>query len=347
MPRKRKGVTAAQQRERFKKQQSSSVNGQLRCNQDNSELLSCTSKPDVCTVISGTLHQGDLRFQYPGIQCAFISLMALIRMTLKVPRSWTSDDINSCVIDGNYRFLRHCEALGIQPKMLLANELPKTIEISEDSFHCNQSDHNIEFGLLNPNMCDVDENDVKDIEKALLNGLNSSKSCLLFCGGLTIAIAKVESHFYSFDPHSRGKDGLIAPNGTAVLMIFVHLTDLVCYLEKLFFHSLELEPSEQFELVPFNITKTSREEHEVLLKSCSYNSVKLEATTPYSDPSRPMENKKDLPVEQEKNTSESMKFYFEDQNRRQKLFQEERGEEPSTNLQRRKDYIKNYMKKKA
>ena len=310
MPRKRKGVTAAQQRERLRKKQDSSNNDTLRIHGE-SEVFS--QQPDVCKVTSGTLHQGHTRFQNPGVQCAYISLMALIRMTLKDPKSWTSDDIDECVIDGDSSFVEHCETLGIQPKMLMASELPRFVRLSQTSFVCNQSDRDIEFGLLNPILCDVDECNTKGIDKVLLEKLTDSPSCLLFCGGLTIALAKVENSFYTFDPHSRGKDGMLDPMGTAVMIAFAHLKDLVCYIEKLFLLSLKLAPSHQFELVPINIAK-----HENLLEACTDN-TKIIANTSSKESMekdatvlKPSESY----VQMETNSfdaSESMKSYFEDQ----------------------------------
>ena len=51
-------------------------------------------------VISGSLHQGDARFLYPGVQCTFLSLWALVLMENKSPHFWNTDDINGCIIDG-------------------------------------------------------------------------------------------------------------------------------------------------------------------------------------------------------------------------------------------------------
>ena len=59
-------------------------------------------------VISGSLHQGDARFLYPGVQCTFLSLWALVLIENKSPHLWNTTDINGCIIDGNERFLEHC-----------------------------------------------------------------------------------------------------------------------------------------------------------------------------------------------------------------------------------------------
>ena len=147
MPRKRKRSSAAYQREQLRAQ-NNSLNEETESSQRNSELTTYAHKSGAYKIISGTLHQGDTRFQYPGIQCAFISLIALIRMTIKDPKSWTSGHIDSCVIEGNAKFLKHCEELHIPPKMLMANELPNEINLSHKSYAFHQTESEVEVGLL-------------------------------------------------------------------------------------------------------------------------------------------------------------------------------------------------------
>ena len=59
------------------------------------ELLHDTHIITDRNVVSGTLHQGDTRFQYPGVQCTYISFFALISMELKSPHLWTTHDIDN------------------------------------------------------------------------------------------------------------------------------------------------------------------------------------------------------------------------------------------------------------
>ena len=72
-----------------------------------------------CSVVSGTMHQGDLRFQNPGVQCTFISFWALVLMENKSSLLWNRHDIDLCIIDGNERFLEHCINIKSQPRQLL------------------------------------------------------------------------------------------------------------------------------------------------------------------------------------------------------------------------------------
>ena len=95
------------------------------------------------------------------------------------------------------------------------------------------------------------------IEEAILGCFQRFNSCFLVCGGQTIAMAKRQNKFFVFDSHSRGKDGLLHPTGSAVLVSFIELHDLINFVKKLFIESLRLRPTEQFELVPVSLSKRS------------------------------------------------------------------------------------------
>ena len=345
MPRRRKRSSAAQQREQMKH---NSRNDNLR---SETELVNYADKADLFKVIQGTFHQGDTRFQHPGIQCVYISLISLIRMTHINPKLWTPGHVDSCVVDGNAKFLKHCEELNILPKMLMANELPTIIQLSQKTFICKQSESDIEVGLLKPNTCGPDKCIAKSINEALVKRLNGPQTCLLFCGGLTIALANIENRFYTFDSHSRGKDGLLSSIGTAVLMVFDHLIDLESYIERLFLQSLKLSPSEQFELVPFDISQQCIEKPECLPTGFSNNEETNEITATNSD-TVPLGTNASIPKQQvpvpETNhldTSKAIASYFKDQCKRQKLFQEGRSE-TSTKVINKGEYMKSYMKRR-
>ena len=168
-------------------------------------------------VISGTFHQGSTIFEYPGVQCTFISLFALIYMYGKPPKAWTGNDIDSCVICGNERFIKHCFDKGMYPKMLLASELPQRLTLNNQTFTCFQSDNEIKVGTLGTGSASSDSV-MTSLSDALEETFNRFNSCLFVCGGLTIALAKHDSTFYVFNPHSRDQNGYLHPEGTAVLV---------------------------------------------------------------------------------------------------------------------------------
>ncbi|KAM9809302.1 uncharacterized protein ACBT44_012609 isoform 1-T1 [Syngnathus typhle] len=84
-----------------------------------------------------------------------------------------------------------------------------------------------------------------------LECLTSEVSCALLIMQTTcIAVFRDHQGKYGyFDPHSRGRDGLPAPSGTAVMMLFVHLNDLRNKLTELYTR-LECSCNSQYELVP-------------------------------------------------------------------------------------------------
>ncbi|XP_061141906.1 uncharacterized protein LOC133158622 [Syngnathus typhle] len=84
-----------------------------------------------------------------------------------------------------------------------------------------------------------------------LECLTSEVCCALLIMQTTcIAVFRDRQGKYGyFDPHSRGRDGLPAPNGTAVMMLFVRLNDLRNKLTELYTR-LECTCNSQYELVP-------------------------------------------------------------------------------------------------
>ena len=249
MPRRGKKAKAAQQRELKKSDPRSNNLNQLRpCEPEQSNN---NPNENASKIVSGTLHQGDTRFRYPGIQCTYISFLSLIQMIVKEPKTWTTRDVDACIIDGNALFMKHCRTRQMEPKMLMANELPDFIFYTQKSFICKQLDSQIKVGLL-------EQSGNESFGHSLTQALNTAESCLLICGGQTVAIAKLDRHLFTFDPHSRGHDGLLHPLGSAVLLSFATVNEAIAHFNRLF-DSLGLRSSEQFEIVPLNIFQHTTE----------------------------------------------------------------------------------------
>ena len=249
MPRKSNKRRAAEQREKAKADKK-----KIECESQPGNSNEIIDTQNDLNIIAGSLHQGNSRFEYPGVQCAFISFYALLCMIDKLPQLWTFADIDACVIEGNDYFIKHCNERKLRPQMLLANELPQKIAVGNDIFECLQLDHNIEIGLLGTRG-NEEEHCIDTLTEAILRAFARFDSCLLFCGGLTVAIAQRESMFFVFDPHSRGNDGLLHPDGSAVLVYFACIRKAILFLERLFTQSLRLPLLTQFELVPLTIKK--------------------------------------------------------------------------------------------
>ena len=176
-------------------------------------------------------------------------------MKLKDPLVWTGKDIDSCIMRGNDGFIQHCFERNWKPKMLLVNELPQVMNMNGVVFECRQSDIDIAIGTLAQVMPSGSMCISLTIHDAVLKCFDMSDSCLLVCGGQTIAVAKRENRYFIFDPHSRDANGMQHHDGSAVLVSFIDIQSLIGFIEKLLMNSLKLQPTEQFELVPIFISE--------------------------------------------------------------------------------------------
>ena len=256
MPRRSKKSKAAEQREQIKKHVDHDMKEIPSISLEKERLQDMESIPE-CKVVSGTVHQGDVTFQYPGIQCTYISFFSLISMKIKDPLAWIGQDIDSCIRKGNDRFVEYCFEQKMQPTMLLASELPEAINVNGAVFECRQSDMDIATGTLDQSASDNARFMSLNIDDAIVKGFGISDSCLLICGGQTVAIAKRKNNFFVFDPHSRGRDGLQHHCGNAVLVTHVGIQSFTDFIKRLLMQSLGLKPSAQFELVPILISQQS------------------------------------------------------------------------------------------
>ena len=362
MPGRRKRSKAAEQREQAKKECI-----ELGIDKTSSCLFENESQHDVgsidnWTVVSGTLHQGDARFEYPGVQCTYISFWTLIYMSVKSPISWSANDVDMCVIDGNASFVDHCFERKLQPQMLLAKELPQFITCHGHVFKCDQLDDEIKVGTLTQLSVDSTTMVISEtIGNALVKCFDISTACLFFCGGQTIAIAKQENTIHVFDPHSRGKDGLLYHSGNAVLVSFNDIQCLILYIERLM-QSLGLRSSELFELVPIRISKQpyAKNTRNRTLDESSSNSTMGEYPKTTNHVPRKTHDAKSVvwtiakgpPDDRQKETKplcdQALESYFADQKKRDKAHKEKiylKTISVNTNIDR-KQYMREYMQKK-
>ena len=140
--------------------------------------------------------------------------------------------------------------------MLMTNELPQVVCVSVTMFECRCSDTNFATGTLEQPLSGSAMSISLPFGDALVNCFGISNSCLLICGGQTIALAKHENvFFFIFDPHSRDEDGMQYHSDNTVLVTLSSFQSLVDFIKRLLLHSFRLKASEQYELIPISITK--------------------------------------------------------------------------------------------
>ena len=345
MPNKTRRSKAAGQREQMKRECVDSEMPQApSCSSDDESSLKNEFITN-CKVVSGNIHQGDIRFQYPGIQCTYISFFALICMRMKDPLVWIGHDIDFCIKRGNFLFIKYCCEQNWQPKMLLVNELPQTINVNSTVFECHQLDSHIAIGTLSPPTLDGASCISITVDHAVVKCFDISDSCLLVCGGQTIALAKRNNSFFIFDPHSRGKTGLLHHSGSAVLVTFTEIQSLINFVKTLLVDSLGIKPSEQFELVPILIAENRSIAESSLPKIYADENLDIGISEHAM-----VEN---LDAGQKHSNlfmhSRAMSSNFDDQDKRDKEHKEDIISKQNIEMLKkntRKDYMRRYMQKK-
>ena len=260
MPVRKKRGQAAKQREQNKRHDSDVSYKNDDKHIQNDEFYTSTHSVAArlqYRVVSGTFHQGDGRFEYPGIQCTYLSLFAMIYAQQKRPSEWCPSDVNNCVSCGNSQFLDYFSARGETPCMLLINELPSTVRVENSIYGCFHYDEEATAGLIS-HECNVSANlnsYSRCLADAVRNCFRVSNAGLFVCADQTVSVWKEGNDYFMFDPHSRDCNGLQYSEGNSVLVIFCSIEGLICHVSKLLLDSRRVERSSQFELVPISITK--------------------------------------------------------------------------------------------
>ena len=306
-------------------------------------------------VVSGTLNQGDVRFMYPGIQCTYLSLFALVCAQQKHPSTWSPIDVDSCVISGDKHFLDSFSASNETPHMLLVNELPKSFCVDDEVYKCHHYDDEIQVGLIaqehhaNTN-CSSISNCIID---AVKNCFVVSNAGLFVCAGQTISIWKDENEYFMFDPHSRDSNGLQCSGGNSVLVIFYTMEGLLRHLDKLLLESRRVERSSQFELVPLSITRNDRRKGKTT-DDCHAEAMQiylldqqqrnLEYQKRKSEQARES-TVKEQKVKQTFNKATYMKQYMREKRTSKEFIHKENQKEAQRKSERRKDKAHNQNEK--
>ncbi|XP_049618013.1 uncharacterized protein [Syngnathus scovelli] len=106
------------------------------------------------------------------------------------------------------------------------------------------------YGLFNSSIADVAFMMLRDGLQCLVSEINCA---ILVMNSLFIAVFQNQGRYGYFDPHARERDGLPlpagAPHGTAVMMLFTHLNDLIDKLIQVFTLA-GAAPTTQYELMP-------------------------------------------------------------------------------------------------
>ena len=207
--------------------------------------------------VTADYHQGDVALfgKNAGNQCVAMCLTAVV-YNCKSNASWSRDQLNEVLIQGNVLYSHISNSAG--KDTLLLSEIPSALSINDENFSINfSSSFAGDLHMSDVRYCFLPLHHV-------LNMLIKDYDAFL----LTVEINTVaiiidnKGHCRIFDSHSRDIHGNIAANGTAILLEFTSIEEMVQYLQN-FYREKNVVP---FEVLGIDVKKLS------LNQNCRYTS---------------------------------------------------------------------------
>ncbi|KAK3916895.1 putative HTH-type transcriptional regulator YuaB, partial [Frankliniella fusca] len=176
---------------------------------------------------------------YFGRQCSANAVAAVCRAHVLNPNLWTSLNVDECLMAGNKLFELSYELLPstyTNIVYLRPDELHSCVTFPENEIKFQVQINDEYYGTSMNNIATVDHGIVNYcIDDAVLCFLHNFNYGIFTCQLQCVAIMKISNDYFIFDSHKRGKDGLTdGQNGTAVLLRFNDINDLVLHLRSLF-----------------------------------------------------------------------------------------------------------------
>ena len=188
--------------------------------------------------VQGSLHQGSSIFgRSAGLQSSVISLCALAFLTiikqssdnlhrnLQKHNCWKGENIDNIIVLGDalFKSFRKDTFVGIE-------ELPQSFNILDTQFK-------VEFTVHQNGIFRDTDRSVNDFKSQISSSCLTNSGFLLWFSQTCVSIM-LDQHehghtdFLLFDTHSRSRTGKVVDNGTAVLLRFATLTNLMIYLSE-------------------------------------------------------------------------------------------------------------------
>ncbi|XP_055088447.1 uncharacterized protein LOC129457419, partial [Periophthalmus magnuspinnatus] len=183
----------------------------------------------VPSVVRGSFHQGDFRFEYAGVQCMAIALVALAKHSVCNVFSWDQRQLDLVLNLGDALYTdRRNRGLTHGRDLLIASDLPRESVIDGQQFS---------FSFSQPvnGAANVVEHEFIEVgawvtlDGALEQMLAQYDTCLMTLCGAACAIIKDNGRYAVVDSHSRSAEGLVDPDGKSVVMYFGHIDELYSF----------------------------------------------------------------------------------------------------------------------
>ncbi|XP_073688496.1 uncharacterized protein [Garra rufa] len=197
---------------------------------------SSSNERDSIRSISGSFHQGDRKFKWPGKQCVAISLAAIATHSVHSVFSWESKDLDNVLNAGDslYRNLRQSGSIADPTKknLLCIPDLPKEYVFSTNDFKFEYGD------FVSGYVGSIDEEFIRSGAcVTLVDGLQGMfakyDTCFFTLNGSTCAIIKHNGQYAVIDSHARNSAGMVDGNGFSVVVYYNSLSYVLGHIENL------------------------------------------------------------------------------------------------------------------
>ena len=171
----------------------------------------------VTTIAQGNFNQGHYRFGITGgTQCTANSLVAILYTIKKNGNEFNTQDLDRILTLGNQLYYFIQEDSTMHHRLLMISELPKELDILDDTFAINYNEP--VFGIISGNPKYMAECGALSCQYALQQELCQHDAYFMTFKESTFAIIKCPTGFLIFDPHGRNKTGCVSENGKSILL---------------------------------------------------------------------------------------------------------------------------------
>ncbi|XP_078340715.1 uncharacterized protein LOC111117892 [Crassostrea virginica] len=177
--------------------------------------------------VQGSFHQADAIFgENAGTQCVANSLTALAYQKVKISEEWETHDMNRILTTGDemYTFIQCSSSMA--NRYLLVTELPQLFECFERMFEFKSNE--ALPSLINLENVELNYADFNAYEllEALQLALDGTDGCFVCFGGNTFLVGKSCNTLFTFDSHSRSREGFQSECGKSTRILYESVQDV-------------------------------------------------------------------------------------------------------------------------
>ena len=213
--------------------------------------------------LQGSLHQADTIFgDNAGRQCVSNCLTAAAYNSKKRANEWDTTDMDNILIAGSelYSYLQASSTM--QKTYLLINELPRNLEVFNDTFTFYFEEAIATIVGHSCNRTNWQEFNASPLYEALQISLMQNDACFVCFSGNTMLVGRINEGFFIFDSHSRSQRGLVHVDGKSTCIFIDDIQTVYLHIQELA-NSMDVVASVDCEVTGVKVQRQQRQpQHE-------------------------------------------------------------------------------------